>query len=253
MSLLFCYKKTKCNFIGQFAFNIKIAKELFKLALPMVAMGFATTIYMKVDQIMVGRLMGNTELGFYSVAVTLAEYWYFVPATIYSSFLPVLAECRCDNSVLIQRIQQFADIMSFIGYAAVFAAMLFGRWGVVLLFGIEFEKSAYILMVYIWSGLLTCLSYSAQAYYIIHKDTKIVMWTNIIGALLNFVLNLILISFMGSIGAALATFIEYACVGFGTMVIMRRKYGELYIAQIKSLFPFIRLGKYCIKKAKERN
>lgn len=253
LSLILCYRQTKCYFIGELKVDNRIVRELFKLSLPMIAMGFATTIYMKVDQMMVGKMMGNSELGIYSVSVTLAEYWYFIPATIYSSFLPIITESFGNKEEFRRRLQQFADIMSLIGYTAVIGVMVLGHWGIVTLYGREFEASAYILMVYIWSGIFTCMSYSGQAYYIIHKDTKTIMWINIVGAGLNFILNLLLISRFGSIGAALATLLEYMIVAFGQMLILRKKYGELYIIQLKSLFPFMRMAEYVKKIISRRS
>ena len=253
LSLPICYKKTKRPFIGRFLFDKKIAHELLKLALPMIVMGFATTIYMKVDQIMVGKLMGNVELGLYSVAVNLAEYWYFVPAAIYTSFLPVITESVTNKIEFRKRLQQFTDIMVFIGYLAAIGVMLFGHWVIVLLFGNEFEGSAYILMVYIWSGVFTCLSYSGQVYFIIKKDTKTIMWINIFGAILNLGLNMILIKLFGSIGAAFATLIQYMIIAFGQMLLLRKQYGELYLIQFKALFPFARLLGYSSKVIKRSN
>lgn len=244
MSLIVCYKNTKCYFVGKFTFNKQIAKELFKLALPMIAMGFATTIYMKVDQIMVGKIMGNSELGLYSVAVNLSEYWYFIPATIYSSFLPILTESYGYGEDLKKKLQQFADIMILIAYIAVLGVMIFGHWGIIFLYGEEFEGAANILKVYIWSGLFTCLSYSSQAFYIIYKDTKTIMWINLWGATINFALNIILIKILGSIGAAIATLLQYAIIAFGQMVALKNVYGELYEIQLRSLFPFFRLWNY---------
>ena len=240
-SAVLCYKKIKCPFLGEFKFDKQIAKELVKLALPMVVMGFATTIYMKVDQIMIGNMIGNTELGLYSVAVSLSEYWYFIPATIYSSFLPVLMESFTNKELFYERLQQFADIMVTISYIVIIAIMLFADAGIELLFGHEFLGSSSILIVYIWSGLFTCLSYSGQACYIINKDTKVIMWINLFGAVLNFIFNLILINIIGSIGAAMATLLEYIVIAFGQMFVLRKKYGRLYSVQIRALFPFFRI------------
>ena len=241
LSAFLCYKTSKVHFEGKVSFDKEIAAELIRLALPMVAMGFATTIYMKVDQIMVGKMMGNRELGIYSVAVALAEYWYFVPNTIYSSFLPILTERYKSGEGFKKTLQQFTDIMMFIGYAAVAVVMVCGKFVVGLLYGNAFIETANILIIYIWSGIFTCLAYSSQAYYIIHKDTKTIMWLNLTGALINFILNYALINMLGSKGAGFATLFEYMLVAFGQMVILRNKYGELYRIQFKGFFPFIRV------------
>lgn len=247
-SSIICYKLIKIPFIGKFRFDWTVGKMLIRLAIPMVAMGFATSVYMKVDQIMVGKLIGNTELGLYSVAVTLAEYWYFIPTTIYSSFLPVLSERYLSGDDFLKSLQQFADIMTIIGYCAIAVVSMFGHWVINLLYGDAFSGAANILIVYIWSGLFTCLSLSGQAYYIMRNDTKTVMWINLSGAGINFVLNILLICIFGSIGAAVATLLQYVVVAFGQMLIMRKRYGELYTIQLKAMLPFVRVIKYICHK-----
>lgn len=239
-------------FNGSASFDKEIAHDIFYQSLPMLVMGFATTIYTKVDQIMVGKLMGNIEVGYYSIAVNLAEYWYFIPTAIYSSFLPILAKSFSEQKNFIRRLQQFADIQTLVGYVAIVGVMLCGKWGVVFLYGEEFKQVASILLVYIGTGLFTCLSLTSQAFYIVNKDTRTVMWINIVGAILNFIFNIALITRFGSIGAAYATLLEYALVVFGQMIILWMRYRDLYIVQLKALFPFIRLLVY-LKKRKVHN
>ncbi|SFP36165.1 Membrane protein involved in the export of O-antigen and teichoic acid [Butyrivibrio proteoclasticus] len=244
ISALVCYKKSDDHFIGSFCVDFNLAKEMAKLALPMILSGFASAVYLKIDQIMIGKLMGHVELGLYSVAVTLAEYWYFVPSSLNSSFLPVLSSNAGDENAYYNRLQKFADLVVFIGYIAAIGVMICGRWGINLLYGSEFDGSAAILMIYIWSGVFTCLALPANSTYLIKKDTKLILIINIAGALINFLLNLLLIQQLGAIGAALATLLEYMIVAFGQMIILRGKYRKLYITQLKSLFPFVRIAKY---------
>ena len=36
-------------------------------------------IYLRIDQVMLGNMVGSEELGNYSVAVRISEAWYFIP------------------------------------------------------------------------------------------------------------------------------------------------------------------------------
>ena len=249
LSARLSYKKAKDPFVGKFQVDKDIIKDLVRLALPMILSGFASTIYLKIDQVMIGKLIGHVELGIYNVGVTLAEYWIFIPVALYNSFLPLLTGSASDENVLYKKLQKFADMMVGIAYLAVLGVMIFGRWGVTLLYGQEFSSAATVLMIYIWSGIFTCLNFVATAIYVINKDTKIVFAINITGAAINFVLNIIMINLYGSIGAAFATLLEYIIVFLGQMVILRKRYGKLYVVQLKAFFPFIRL----LKNLKERS
>ena len=49
--------------------------------------GIAIAIYMKIDQVMLGQMATDHDVGIYSAAVRLSELWYFIPLTIVSSVL----------------------------------------------------------------------------------------------------------------------------------------------------------------------
>ena len=70
------------------------------------------------------------------------------------------------------------------------------------------------------------------------------MFTNIISAVLNIVLNALLIPVVGIYGAALATTLDHLIVRIMIMIIFWRKYKMTYLVQIKSLLPFSRLYRY---------
>ena len=59
---------------------------------------------------------------------------------------------------------------------------------------------------------------------LIAKRTKYLIWINVFSALLNSVLNYILIPLMGIVGAALATMLSYLCVFIVYMVISQQLY-----------------------------
>lgn len=54
-------------------------KILIKDAWPLMLSGMAIAIYMKIDQIMLGQMVGEEAVGVYSAAVRISEVWYFIP------------------------------------------------------------------------------------------------------------------------------------------------------------------------------
>jgi PST family polysaccharide transporter len=45
-------------------------------------------LYMRIDQIMLGQMVGNETVGIYSAAVRITEVWYFIPMAIVASVFP---------------------------------------------------------------------------------------------------------------------------------------------------------------------
>jgi O-antigen/teichoic acid export membrane protein len=56
--------------------------------------GIAIMIYMKIDQIMLGQMVGDEAVGIYSAAVRISEVWYFVPIAIVASVFPAILEAK---------------------------------------------------------------------------------------------------------------------------------------------------------------
>lgn len=235
----FCYRINGIFFQGRYEFIFTKTKKMLQQAIPMVIMGLATTVYMKVDQIMVGYFIGNVDLGLYSLAVNLCEYWYFIPTIIHSSFLPILSEKFSNNDNYYEHLQKFAFVMSGIGYLAACGTFIFGKYFVILLYGSDFSETSDILIIYIWSGLFTCVGFSVYSYFILIKKTKYIMVINIFGAILNFFLNIIFINIYGGKGAAIATLTEYVLVTFLPMFFLWKKYSKIFLIELLALFPFL--------------
>lgn len=68
------------------------AKELLHVSWPLILAGLAITVYMKIDQVMLGNMVGEAEVGIYTAAVRISEVWYFIPMIITSSIYPSLAK-----------------------------------------------------------------------------------------------------------------------------------------------------------------
>ena len=202
-------------------------------------------IYMRIDQLMIGSMISDKKtLGLYSIAVALAELWYFIPSIIYASFFPSLAERYNNKSSYYNLLQKFADIMTSIAYLAIIGATTLGGIFIPMLFGFEYAKSSAILAVYIWTGLLICMSYAEHVTYIIKNHTNIIMITNVLCAIINVIFNYVFIPRFGIYGAALATLIDYVIVRVLILSTNWKKYQDTYVVEIKSLFPFIRMFNY---------
>ena len=52
------------------------------------------TIYLKIDQVMLGNMSNSQEVGNYAVAVRFSEVWYFLPISICSSVFPSIIKIK---------------------------------------------------------------------------------------------------------------------------------------------------------------
>jgi PST family polysaccharide transporter len=66
-------------------------------AWPLALSSTAVLVYMRIDQIMLGEMVGDREVGVYGAAIRFSEVWYFIPVSIIVSLAPSLVELRRVN------------------------------------------------------------------------------------------------------------------------------------------------------------
>lgn len=186
----------------------KIARELLSHSWPLILSGLTVMIYMRIDQIMIGQMLGDKEVGLFAVAVRLSEIWYFVPMSIASSVFPAIINAKKQNDALYRaRIQQLYDLMTWMGISVAVATTLLAPYVIHLLYGSAYAESAQVLTLQIWAGVAVCMSFAHGKWLIAENLQKYSMYYTAIGAVLNVSFNLVLIPAYGIKGAAMATLI----------------------------------------------
>ena len=87
--LLVAYRFNHHN-MREWRYDGRVARELLRASWPLILSGLAIMIYMRIDQIMIGQMLGDKEVGLYSAAVRISEVWYFIPMAIVSSVFPAI-------------------------------------------------------------------------------------------------------------------------------------------------------------------
>ncbi len=198
------------------------AGTLLKDSWPQIFSVFLTMVYLKIDQVMLGTMAGNEELGFYSAAVRLTEAWYFIPLAICSSVFPSLVKARADNQELFHdRMQKLYNLMALIAYAVAVPVTLFSNWIVDLLFHSAYAKTGPLLAALIWTGLFTSLGAARNAFMVSQNWLRINLVSTLLGCIMNIVLNLFLIPRYGAMGAIIASLISYWFAVHGTCFLFK--------------------------------
>jgi O-antigen/teichoic acid export membrane protein len=191
-------------------------KKLLSGSVPMVLSGIVLMVYLRIDQVMLGALASQTEVGLYAAAVRISEVWYFVPAAIVSSVFPGLVQLRGTDSELFQlKLQRLYNLLAFLGYVVALPVTFLAPWLVQLLFGTAYQSAAPLLAVLIWAGLFANLTVVRNAHFIAIEWGKALLWSTTLGAGCNVMLNFVLIPRYGAMGAAISTCIAYWVAAHG--------------------------------------
>ncbi len=198
-------------------------RRLLTGSVPMVLSGVVLMVYLRIDQVMLGAMASQAELGLYAAAVRISEVWYFVPTAIVSSVFPGLVALRSTDPVQFeQKLQQLYNLLAFLGYAVALPVTFIAPWLVQLLFGSAYLAAAPLLSVLIWAGLFANLSVVRNAHFIALDWGRSLLWATSLGATANVLLNLLLIPRYGALGAAVATCLSYWVAAHGACYSHRR-------------------------------
>ena len=215
--LLFSFRKFG-NHIRKWKFNITVAKSILKDSWPLMLSGVAVGIYMKIDQVMIKNMLGNEQAGIYAVAVKLSEVWYFIPAIICTSLFPSIVNAmNIGKSLFESRMKKLYSLMFWIAFGIASFTTIFSYLIIKILFGIAYMGAVTTLQIYVWAGIAVFLGSAVGQYILVNNLTKISFYNTVLGAVINIILNIILIPKMGINGAALATLISYTIATFGVL------------------------------------
>jgi polysaccharide transporter, PST family len=231
------------NSLKLWNWSLPIAKVLFKEGLPLILSGITIMIYMKIDQIMLGEMIGSNAVGIYSAATRISEVWYFIPTAICSSVAPsIYAAKEKSESIYYQRIQQLLRLLNVIALAIALPMTFLSGTVINLLFGNGYAEAGQILSIHIWAALFVFMGVATSSWFVTEGLTHLSFRRTLIGAITNVILNLILIPKYAGVGAATATVISQAFASFFSNA-SHTKTQKIFLIQIKSLLPFNSIDK----------
>lgn len=240
IGLIYFYSK-KNESIFNWRFKFKLALSLIKESWPLIFSGLAMSIYMRIDQVMLGQMLDMSSVGVYSVAVKLTEFANFIPGILISSLLPAIVLAQTKNKDLyLSRFRKLYGVLFIISIGFTLILALFSPQIIVLLYGEEYIGASPVLFIYAWSMIPLFLSIALAQYFVIEKKIKFSFYTTVIGAGLNILLNLLLIPHFGVIGAAIATVVSYSISVLSVLLFKEtREHGVLMLKSL-NLFKILK-------------
>jgi O-antigen/teichoic acid export membrane protein len=170
---------------------------------------------MRIDQIMIKEMLGKREVGLYSAAVRLSEAWYFIPIIITSSLFPSVVNAKkVSESLYYSRIQHLYSFMFLLSFSIALLMTFLSDWMMVLLYGEAYREAGQVLMINIWAGVFVFLGVASSKWFLSEGLQNLLTVNTVIGAIVNVILNFILIPKYGICGAAIATVISQSIASY---------------------------------------
>jgi len=185
--------------------------KLIKDSWPLMLSTVTVMIYMRLDQIMLGELAGDSSVGIYSAAIRISEVWYVIPTIISASLFPSLVAQHQENKKSFNKnLQLQYDIMVYLSLSIAIPVTFLSSEIVDILYGLAYEGAAEVLVVHIWTGVFVFLGVASQQWFIAEHKERQTLYRTSAGMIVNIGLNLLLIPKYQAVGAAWATLISQA-------------------------------------------
>ncbi|MCG6960957.1 MAG: flippase [Ignavibacteriaceae bacterium] len=231
---LLVYKRNKLS-VFNWKFSKHLSKSLLKDSWPLMLSGIVVMIYMRIDQIMIKNMINDEAVGYYAASVRLCEAWYFIPVTLCNSIFPAIVNAKnVSEQFYNNRLQKLYDLLAWLAIGISIPVTIFSRQIISILYGTEYINSAPVLTIYIWAGVAVFLGVASSQYLINENLTKLAFVRNLIGMIVNVILNFLLIPGYGIIGAAIATLISYTLLSF--VLSFKKDFYQQFKMMLKSVF-----------------
>ncbi len=198
--------------ICQIKFTFKIDwRKMFKPIMIIFASNIAIQIYVNSDTTMLGYLKNDYSVGIYSVATKIYLIMKNLTGSILTVTIPRLAylaskKTKEDYEKLLSKV---ANALIILIIPSIVGVILLSREAVLIIAGNKYLDAQLPLIILSVAILFSTFSGLFNNCVLLpYKREKVFLKSSIISAIANIVLNLILIPYFGSVGAAFTTLIS---------------------------------------------
>lgn len=210
LCLVFAYTRSGPG-LSRLRASVPRARRLLADGFPLIVSAIIATLYLRIDQVMLGLLASFEEVGSFAVAVRIVEATYIVPTAVAVAVFPAILKSRdLDPTIYSARMQSLYDATFWAGVLVAVPLSLLAPMIVRLLVGPQYETAGAVLAILAWMPIWTFLAFVRQRWFFAENA----LWTGaameLLGCVVNVVANLLLIPRYGAVGAAFASLISAA-------------------------------------------
>lgn len=194
--------------------DLKLCMKLVKAAFPFGLVYIFVIIYFQVDTVMLSVMKGDAPVGWYNAAYKLIFALQIFPVAFVNALFPIISRYFVSSKEALKMafLKAFKYLI-IIGFPIAVGVTILAEKIILLIYGEEFMPSVITLKILIWVAALMFLTYLfGNVIGSIDKQSVIAKVSGI-NAVVNVVLNFILIPKYSYIGAAIAT-LTTEMVGF---------------------------------------
>lgn len=219
--LFFIISTIKHIKIGKWlTFDFSYIKYILKESWPFAVTYAFVSIYVWTDSIMLSIFKGEVEVGYYNVAYRMMLALLFIPVAFNVAVYPVLSRyytTKSKKSINVI-VEKYFSMMVLLGIPISIGTTILSSKIIEIIFGPEYAPAAVVLQILIWSLAFTYMN--APFVKLFESINLQILVTKITGfsALINVIINYLLIPKYSIIGASTATLITEGIVAISLIL-----------------------------------
>lgn len=203
-----------------------LIKLIMKAALPFALLVGFSTVYNRIDIVLITKILGYTQTGLYTAAYKFFDLLAFFPAVVSHALYPLFATLMAEGKMAEIR----ATLEKYLRFMAALAFPI-GVGGSILatqIIGIlspDYAAAAPVLAVLVWAPSILFM-YIVVNSLVISQLTKFAMIITGVNVAINLIGNIILLPRIGIIGAAIMTLASEFLQGLFYFYFVRKKIAD---------------------------
>lgn len=233
-------RKLYPNFSFKFQLvTYKEIRRLFNYSKHLVANGIAKSINTKSDPIIISHFLGLKYVAIYNIINSLVMQVESLVTAIIGVFYPLLTKVVARGNGFSSQLIQIFNINFLIVILLYVPLAILAENFIYLWIGADFVSAAILAIPLGFAYICKSVSRPISSLLLAQANHKLLALGNLLGAMINIIVSLLLISHWGLIGVAFATSLSFFITDVIFHLFLLKKYTDIGIKQIIKKFTFI--------------
>lgn len=199
---------------GLAGLDFGLAKRILVAAGPFALLVGFSTIYNRIDVVLITKILDYTQTGLYTAAYKFFDLIAFFPAVVSHALYPVFTSLMSGGrkEQVRELLEKYMRLMVALALPMAVGGMLLAKPIIVLLAGEQFAEAAPVLAILVWAPALLFM-YIVVNSIVVSQLTKFATIITGANVIINVVGNLILLPRIGIVGAAIMTLVSESIQG----------------------------------------
>lgn len=196
-------------------FSFPLAKKMYSRGKYYIWAALMVSMFQNTDHVMLKLMVGNEENGYYTAAITAVGVVQFVYMAIIDSVRVVILENKKNDEAAYQRtLSGLYGLITYMSLIQSVAFIVLAKVIINILYGSEYMAAVPILRILVWYVAFSFMGIIRNIWILAEEKQSMLWKINLIGALLNILLNAVMIPLWSACGAAMASVLTQIFTNF---------------------------------------